>query len=123
MTGMTTPCPHDSTAAKALRDQAEELLAATVFESESLFGRLAAVASLQDPETGLYQHETSKRYGTEVVDSILRGFHEDVFSAWISLTVRRQVEDWIENASAVERAEWLEHLPAMSASLIPRSCQ
>ncbi len=68
---------------------AEELAArirqSTVSKIHSGFEKLVFLASLRDPNTGLYRHaDLVDRFGPEVVDQTLRTIHEQVFVRWLA---------------------------------------
>lgn len=66
----------------------------TLSQVPTVFGRLAFLASLRDPATGRYTHESLLRtLGPEDTDRTLCNNHHQVFSEWLRYSLSEQKED------------------------------
>lgn len=66
----------------------------TLSQIPTVFGRLAFLASLRDPGTGKYAHETLVRLlGAEDTDRTLCNSHHQVFSEWLGFSLAEQKSD------------------------------
>ena len=87
----------------------------------SVLGRLAAIATLWDEEDGRYRHPLAAHYGTEETDRVLRRLHQEIFIAWLSLTLRQQQADVsIYMGGLGIKPEWFD-FRKMGLSCIPQS--
>lgn len=58
---------------------------------ETQLGRLAYLASLRNPDTGVYEHfGLSERVGASEVDRLIRKSHLETFQQWLCLGLERQ---------------------------------
>jgi hypothetical protein len=63
-------------------------------EMETLFGKLAFLASLRDRSSGLYQDAAAaKDYGAEEISKTLAHMHAAVFRHWLSMHLEQQSRD------------------------------
>jgi hypothetical protein len=66
----------------------------TLSNIQTLFARVAYLASLRDANTGSYQHHgLSQRIGEDATDSILRRSHMAVFQEWLCCGLERQKDE------------------------------
>lgn len=66
----------------------------------TIFGRLVFLASLRDPASGRYRHESlAPLFAPEEVDRTLRSSHQQVFQQWISAGLAEQKADLDEYLS------------------------
>jgi hypothetical protein len=67
----------------------------------TIFGRLVYLASLRDPASGRYSHESlAPLFAPDEVDRALRSSHQQVFQQWISAGLAEQKADLDEYLSA-----------------------
>ena len=66
----------------------------------TLFGRLAFLSSLRDPQTGHYYHQSLAGLAPEEADRTLRISHQQAFQQWISLGLAEQKADLDEYLSS-----------------------
>src|ERR1700732_1559564 len=60
----------------------------TLSQIPTLFGRLAYLASLRDPNSGAYRHHgLSAAFGREESARALKESHERIFSEWLNLAL------------------------------------
>lgn len=61
------------------------------------FGKLAYVVALLDTESAIrYRRQLSSSYGEEVVESVLRERHQQLFTEWLLMTLDAQKTDLSE---------------------------
>lgn len=73
---------------------AAELWRRTLSQVPTMFGRLVYLASLRDPNTGIYQHfGFSQRFGVREADKTMRRSHDNTFADWLAFTVEEQKRD------------------------------
>jgi len=60
----------------------------TLSQIPTLYGRLAYLASLRDPNSGVYRHHgLSAAFGREESGKALKQSHESIFSEWLNLAL------------------------------------
>ncbi len=74
----------------------------------SLYGRLAYLAGLRDPITGIYAHERlAAVYGEEPVRQAVEKSHEEIFERLLELPLEQQEEDlWSYVSSLPGESAW-----------------
>ncbi|MCU1257238.1 MAG: hypothetical protein JWO80_123 [Bryobacterales bacterium] len=73
---------------------AADLWRRTLSQIPTLFGRLVYLASLRDPNTGLYQHfGFAQRFSDREADKTMRRSHVNVFADWLNLSLEEQRGD------------------------------
>jgi hypothetical protein len=73
---------------------AAELWRRTLSQIPTVFGRLVYLASLRDPNTGLYQHfGFAQRFGARDADKTMRRSHDNTFADWLCFSVEEQKRD------------------------------
>jgi len=66
----------------------------TLSQLPTVYGRLAYLASLRDPNSGAYRHYgLSAAFGREESGKALKQSHERVFSEWLNLTLAEKSLD------------------------------
>lgn len=76
------------------RSAAEDLWKHTLSRIPTLFGRLAYMASLRDPNSGIYRHHgLSAVFGRDEGAKAMRESHERTFLDWLSLTLEEKYYD------------------------------
>ncbi len=76
------------------RSAAGDLWKHTLSRIPTVFGRIAYLASLRDPSSGVYRHHgLSGVFGREESTQALRSSHEEVFLEWIALPMREKRAD------------------------------
>jgi hypothetical protein len=100
---------------------AAELWHRTLVQIPSVFGRLAYLASLRDPNSGQYQHfGFSQRFSVREADKTIRHSHSNVFMDWLCFSLDQQrgdLEVYLDSAEADRRtilANWREWPPYMN---------
>jgi hypothetical protein len=100
---------------------AAELWNRTVVQIPSVFGRLAYLASLRDPNSGQYQHfGFSQRFSEREADKTIRRSHSNIFTDWLCFSLEQQrgdLEIYLDSAEADRRtilANWREWPPYMN---------
>jgi hypothetical protein len=96
------------------RDPLADLWKHTLSRIPSVFGRLAYLASLRDPNSGLYRHHgLSLSFGREDSARALQDSHKKVFGEWLNFPLAPKSSDLaeylagLEDDSAVVAATWL----------------
>ena len=80
---------------------AAEVWRSSLVRVPTLFGRLVYLASLRDPASGRYTHESlAPLFAPEEVDRALRSSHQQIFQQWISAGLADQKADLDEYLSA-----------------------
>jgi hypothetical protein len=89
---------------KALeRNAPDDLWKHTLSRIPTLYGRLAYLASLRDPNSGAYRHHgLSTMFGREQSVQALRGSHEKAFNEWLNLSLEEQNRDLRDYVAALE---------------------
>lgn len=76
------------------RSAAGDLWKNTLSRIPSLFGRMACVASLRDPNSGIYRHHgLSIVFGRDESSRTLREYHERAFFEWLNLSLADKSAD------------------------------
>lgn len=103
---------------------AAELWRRTLSQIPSVLGRLVYMASLRDPNTGLYQHfGFAQRFTDREADKTLRRSHLNTFADWLCLSLEEQKQDLerylgsLEGSNAAIVANWTRFPPF--AAFIP----
>jgi hypothetical protein len=66
----------------------------TLSQIPTLYGRLAYLASLRDPNSGAYRHHgLSAAFGREESGRALKQSHENIFSEWLKLPLAEKSGD------------------------------
>lgn len=84
----------------------------TLSRIPTVFGRLAYLASLRDPHTGIYRHHGfASVFGREESRKALGLSHEAVFQEWLNLSLAAKREDMTEHFDGLEdpRSVVLDH--------------
>lgn len=89
----------------------------------TLFGRLAYIAALREPESGRYSHNAATgTFEPHELDEVLRREHVGIFEAWLCLNLAQQaadlsayLEEHFENQSEAIR-KWTRELTALIPS-------
>jgi hypothetical protein len=114
------------------RDAVSNVWARTLSQIPTCFGRLYYLASLRNPNTGLYEHHgLAHRFGAAEADAALRSSHEEVFAEWLNFPLARQKADFdsflagIEGDRATVLGAWLtlepyRNLPPVTARPVER---
>lgn len=96
------------------RDPMADLWKHTLSCIPTVYGRLVYLASLRDPNSGLYRHHgLSLAFGREESARALRESHQQVFQQWLSLPFASKSPDLkeflagLEDGSATVAAHWL----------------
>ena len=100
------------------RGPAADLWRHTLSKVPTFFGRVEYLASLRNPNSGLYEHHgLAQMFGYEQADETLRRSHQRVFQDWLCLSLEQQktdIEDYLEGATggpAAVLAAWLSLAP------------
>jgi hypothetical protein len=77
------------------RDALADLWKHTLSQIPSVYGRLAYLASLRDPNSGAYRHHgLSAAFGREQSSYALRTSHEQTFLEWLNLSLAAKHKDF-----------------------------
>ena len=69
----------------------------------AMLGRLVYLASLRNPNTGVYEHAgLADRVGAEMTDRVIRRSHLTIFQEWLCYGLRRQKSELDEHLSSLE---------------------
>jgi len=78
------------------RNALADLWKHTLSQIPSIYGRLVYLASLRDPNSGIYRHHgLSAAFGREESLSAMRKSHEDSFQEWLTLPLPSKSEDLV----------------------------
>jgi hypothetical protein len=78
----------------------------TLWEIPSVFGRLAYLAALRDPENDRYRdHILARAFGPEQAHRALKHTHQEVFRQWLCFGLEQQKADVARYLSAGKLAE------------------
>jgi hypothetical protein len=78
----------------------------TLSRIPTLYGRLAYLAGLRDPNSGSYRHYgLATVFGREESAKALRESHEQAFVDWLKLTLPEKHHDLISHLTALEDAQ------------------
>ena len=92
------------------RDALANLWRHTLSRIPNVYGRLVYLASLRDPNSGLYRHHgLGAAFGRDDSSRALRESHEQVFGEWLKLPLERK---------SLDLKEYLESLEAEQAIVI-----
>jgi hypothetical protein len=96
------------------RDPLADLWKHTLSRIPSVYGRLAYLASLRDPNSGLYRHHgLSLVFGREESGRALQDSHRQVFLEWLSLPLPAKSSDLtayltgLEDGRGIVATTWL----------------
>ena len=82
---------------------AADLWKHTLSRIPTAYGRLTYVASLRDPNSGVYRHHgLSTVYGREESTRAMRESHEQAFTEWLNLDLETKTADLGEFAKGLE---------------------
>jgi hypothetical protein len=85
------------------RSAAGDLWKNTLSKIPSLFGKLAYLASLRDPNSGNYRHHgLSMVFGREESSRVLRDNHEQAFFEWLNLSLADKSADLAAYLSSLD---------------------
>jgi hypothetical protein len=103
-----------------------DLFKNTLSRIPTLFGRLAYLASLRDPNSGVYKHHgLGAIFGREESRRALGDAHAQIFQQWLILSLGAKHEDLSEYLKSVDddRTAVLEYWTqaGISGSYLPRS--
>src|ERR1700751_906808 len=85
------------------RSAADDLWNRTLSQIPTLYGRLAYLASLRDPNSGIYRHHgLAAMFGRDESSRALRESHEQVFLEWINLPMQQKRLDLGRHFAALE---------------------
>lgn len=86
---------HDSGSSVAFdRSAAADLWRNTISQIPSVFGRLVYLASLRNPNNGLYEHHgLGLVFGEDEANKALKNSHNAVFGEWLSFNIEQQKAD------------------------------
>lgn len=84
-------------------EAAAEAWERTLARIPTCFGRLAHMASLRDPNTGVYVHHgLAERIGESDADAVLRRSHMAAFTEWLRFGLRIQKDEVDAYFSGIE---------------------
>lgn len=84
------------------RGASSDLWRNTLSQIVSVFGRLRYLASLRNPNTGLYEHHgLALIFGDKEADKALRKSHQRTFEEWLSCPLEKQRLDLNEYLSEI----------------------
>jgi hypothetical protein len=76
------------------RSATADLFKNTLSHIPTVFGRLAYLASLRDPNSGIYRHHgLISIFGRDESRKALTQSHRDVFQAWLNMPIKEKTED------------------------------
>jgi hypothetical protein len=85
------------------RNPLADLWKHTLSQIPTTYGRLVYLASLRDPNSGIYRHHgLSAAFGREESVAALRKSHEDTFREWLSLPLSLKRADLITHFHNVQ---------------------
>jgi hypothetical protein len=80
-----------------------DLFKNTLSRIPSLFGRLAYLASLRDPNSGIYNHHgLGSIFGRDESRRALGDSHSQLFQQWLKLPLAQKRQDLVEYLESVE---------------------
>jgi hypothetical protein len=107
------------------RSAAADLFRNTLSRIPTVFGRLVYLASLRDPDSGVYVHHGLKTiYGDKKSRQALAQRHQEVFRDWLNLPLVEKTEDLRSYVKALDDpAAFLEHWTPglLSRSYLPET--
>jgi hypothetical protein len=85
------------------RSAAGDLWKNTLSKVPTQFGKLAYLASLRDPNSGIYRHHgLSMVFGRDESSRVLRETHEQAFFEWLNLSLADKSADLLEYLTSLE---------------------
>jgi hypothetical protein len=85
------------------RSAAGDLWKNTLSRIPTQYGKLAYLASLRDPNSGIYRHHgLSDMFGRDESNRVLREHHERAFFEWLNLPMAEQSADLIVYIGSLE---------------------
>lgn len=88
---------------KLVRTPAADLWRHTLVQIPTNFGRMVYLASLRNPNSGMYEHHgLAQIYGPDEADGTLRQSHMQVFSEWLCFGLDQQKEEVAEYMTGLE---------------------
>ena len=85
------------------RSALQDLWKHTLARIPTILGRLAYLASLRDPNSGIYRHHgLSAAFGREESGKALRQSHEQAFAEWLSLPLAGKHQDLMDYLGSLE---------------------
>ena len=76
------------------QNAADDLWKHTLSQIPTVYGRLAYLSALRDPNSGIYRHHgLAALFGRDESSRALRESHEQVFLSWIGLSMREKKLD------------------------------
>jgi hypothetical protein len=82
---------------------ASELWRRTLSQIPTLFGRLVYLASLRDPNTGMYRHfGFAQRFTEREADKTMRRSHVNTFADWLCFSLEQQRADLVRYLDELE---------------------
>jgi hypothetical protein len=87
------------------RNAVQDLWKHTLSRIPTLLGRLAYMASLRDPNSGIYRHHgLSAAFGRDESARALRESHEQAFAEWLNLPLAAKHRDLMEYLGSLEES-------------------
>src|SRR5258706_14341181 len=90
----------------------------TLSQIPTIYGRLAYLASLRDPNSGAYRHHgLSAAFGREESGKALKQSHERIFSDWLNIALAEKGSDLMDYLQSLEDRQgtvwshWLRSAP------------
>ena len=85
------------------RSAVDDLWKHTLSRISTAFGRLIYLASLRDPNSGIYRHHgLSAAFGRDESGKALKESHERTFAEWLNLSLAEKHRDLVEYLSTLE---------------------
>ena len=85
------------------RTAVDDLWKHTLSRIPSVYGRLAYLASLRDPNSGIYRHHgLSTAFGRDESVRALRRSHEEIFLEWLNLPLADKSQDLKQYLATLE---------------------
>jgi hypothetical protein len=88
------------------RSAAADLFRHTLSHIPTVYGRLSYLASLRDPNSGIYRHHgLFLSFGREQSAEALKSSHASVFQQWLMLSLEAKSQDLTEFLSTLDDAQ------------------